>query len=627
MNNMYQGRSGNLYTVNSNPMAKGGEGSIYEIEGYPDFVLKVFRNDRRTAEREEKLIRMVQYQLTDAQLLQVTWPQDVVYDQYGFAGYIMPRLRDNQNLNNVYATQANQFDLRHRIVIAYNLCVAIDTIHSIHQVCGDLNPQNICVDLNMNSSHALCVTLVDTDSYHIIDNGITYRCEVGLANYIAPEVQIKLCQGVNLRSAPLPTYTKETDLFALAVHIFSLLMNGCHPFACAKKTNYGYEHNMDVNDYTNQESVVLPQPIDNIKDGFFPFHQQKAGVTYPLYAPDFQALPQDLQGMFIRAFEDGYMDPRRRPTAEEWMAVLGKYWSTMGFDQCQNGHYFFRNNTGKCPFCEANQRMMQMLANASFANRAQNNFSAQQNQQQTAQTSSVGSTGNSFHAGYGSNQGTYATANNGVNQGPQATANNGVNQGPQATANTGYAQTGKGGFGANNYQKTMKPASISSTKNFGKLLTMSLCTSVREILLGVYTYLMYFNDSDDEMTLLGYTFLIFFILCCSRILGLKIGNGVYWENRVSVIIIDIFNCIYFSVLVFCWSMMLGVFGEQVGWNGILGCVCCLLSVGLYLRQIGRSEERNQRMLIMTPFQKTIYILALAVDAGVSIVNLVIATYS
>ena len=115
---MYQGRSGNLYTVNSNPMAKGGEGSIYEIEGYPDFVLKVFRNDRRTAEREEKLIRMVQYQLTDAQLLQVTWPQDVVYDQYGFAGYIMPRLRDNQNLNNVYATQANQFDLRHRIVIA-----------------------------------------------------------------------------------------------------------------------------------------------------------------------------------------------------------------------------------------------------------------------------------------------------------------------------------------------------------------------------------------------------------------------------------------------------------------------------------------------------------------------------
>lgn len=101
MNNMYQGRSGNLYIVNSNPMAKGGEGSIYAIEGYTDFVLKVFRNDRRTVEREEKLIKMLQYQLTDAQLLQVTWPQDVVYDQDGFAGYIMPRLKDNQNLKSL----------------------------------------------------------------------------------------------------------------------------------------------------------------------------------------------------------------------------------------------------------------------------------------------------------------------------------------------------------------------------------------------------------------------------------------------------------------------------------------------------------------------------------------------
>ena len=606
MNNMYQGRSGNLYTVNSNPMAKGGEGSIYEIEGYPDFVLKVFRNDRRTAEREEKLIRMVQYQLTDAQLLQVTWPQDVVYDQYGFAGYIMPRLRDNQNLNNVYATQANQFDLRHRIVIAYNLCVAIDTIHSIHQVCGDLNPQNICVDLNMNSSHALCVTLVDTDSYHIIDNGITYRCEVGLANYIAPEVQIKLCQGVNLRSAPLPTYTKETDLFALAVHIFSLLMNGCHPFACAKKTNYGYEHNMDVNDYTNQESVVLPQPIDNIKDGFFPFHQQKAGVTYPLYAPDFQALPQDLQGMFIRAFEDGYMDPRRRPTAEEWMAVLGKYWSTMGFDQCQNGHYFFRNNTGKCPFCEANQRMMQMLANASFANRAQNNFSAQQNQQQTAQTSSVGSTGNSFHTGYGSNQGT------------------------SATINTGYSQTGSSGLGTNNYQKT---ASKLPTKNYAKLLAMSLCTTLRGIFLGIYTYLMYSSDSDNETNLLAYTCSIFFILFCIRIFGLKIGKGVYCEKRKSVILIDIFNYIYFSVLAFCWSMMLASDAELADWGGVIVLVCCLscvLSIILYLKgiaKIGQLEAQNQRKLFMTPSQITIYFMALVLDAGVAIINLAIICFA
>lgn len=561
MNNMYQGRSGNIYIVNSNPMAKGGEGSIYAIEGYPDFVLKEFRNDRRTAEREEKLIKMMQYQLTDVQLLQVTWPQDVVYDQGGFAGYIMPRLRNNQNLNNVYANQANQFDLRHRIVIAYNLCAAIDTIHSIYQVCGDLNPQNICVDLNMNSSHALCVNLVDTDSYHINDNGITYRCEVGLANYIAPEVQIKMSHGMNLRSAPLPTYTKETDLFALAVHIFSLVMNGCHPFACAKKTNYGYEHNMEANGYKNEESVVLPQPIDNIKDGFFPFHQQKVGVTYPLYAPDFQALPQDLQEMFIGAFEDGYMDPKRRPTAEEWMFVLRKYQNPMEFDQCQSGHYFFRNNTGKCPFCEANQRMMRMMAGAAFSNSAQNDFSTQQNQQQTAYTSSVGNTGKSSNAG------------------------NGSNQGASATINMGYSQTGSSGLGINNYQKK---ASNLSAKNYAKLLVISLCTSLRYIFLGIYTYLMYSTDSDNEMNLLGYTCSIFFILCGFRILGLIIGKGVYCENRMSVILMDVFNDTCFAVLAFFWSMMLVPDEELIDWKGVVGVVCCfayVLSTILYVKKL------------------------------------------
>lgn len=40
-------------------------------------------------------------------------------------------------------------------------------------------------------------------------------------------------EGINLQNAALPTYTENTDNFALAIHIFALLMNGCHPFACA----------------------------------------------------------------------------------------------------------------------------------------------------------------------------------------------------------------------------------------------------------------------------------------------------------------------------------------------------------------------------------------------------------
>lgn len=368
-NKIYQGKSGTSYMVTETPLASGGEGSIYAINGEETSVLKVFKQDRRTKEREEKLLKMVEYRLDTEQLNQVTWPQDVVYDQSGFVGYVMPRLWDNQNLNKVYATQNNALSLRHRMLIAYNLCAAIDTVHSLNQVCGDLNPQNICVNLNLQSNSALRITLVDTDSYHITDGDKTYRCEVGLANYLAPEIQNKLINGRNLRNAPLPTFTKETDLFALAVHIFSLVMNGCHPFACAKQTNNGYENTMEAMNDKDYESVVLPQPIDNIKEGFFPFHQEKEGITYPLYAPDFKLLPKELQELFIRAFEMGYQNPKERPTTTEWLEVLKKYLSSTEFQQCERKHYYYNNNENKCPYCEASQRMMRVMSGQGSPNK------------------------------------------------------------------------------------------------------------------------------------------------------------------------------------------------------------------------------------------------------------------
>ena len=357
MDRIYKGTTGIIYRAVDTPLASGGEGAVYEIQGDKNQVLKVFKPERRTKEREEKLLKMLKYKLDSGQLQQVTWPQDVVYDGSDFIGYVMPRLWDNQNLNKVYATGSNNLNLRHRMFIAYNLCVAVDTIHSLNQVCGDLNPQNICVNLNLSSPSALRVTLVDTDSYHVTDGEKTYRCEVGLGNYLAPEIQNKLTNGLDLKTAPLPTFTKETDLFALAVHVFSLIMNGCHPFACAKKTNQGYEHNMEQMNDVTCDSVVLPQPIDNIKDGFFPFHQKKEGITYPLYAPEFESLPVELQTLFIRTFEDGYRNPKARPTTEEWLYVLGKYQAPQEYQRCGNGHHYLKQNTVVCPYCEIEKRM------------------------------------------------------------------------------------------------------------------------------------------------------------------------------------------------------------------------------------------------------------------------------
>ena len=129
---------------------------------------------------------MIRYQLTDIQRRQVTWPLDVIYEESGFAGYIMPRLHSAEDFTVVCGAGIEEINLEDRLFIGYNICAAVDTVHSFGQVCSDLNPQNICVNLDMDDPGALMVTLVDTDSYHIVNGQMMYRCEVGQANYIPP---------------------------------------------------------------------------------------------------------------------------------------------------------------------------------------------------------------------------------------------------------------------------------------------------------------------------------------------------------------------------------------------------------------------------------------------------------
>lgn len=360
MSTKYAGRAGVIYELKDKKLASGGEGTIYEILGNENQVAKIFKEKYRTEQRRNKLLVMLSYHLDTEQLSEITWPQDILYDKGGFVGYVMPRLKNVKNLNVVYSKGMDEIGLKERVVIAYNICVAVGEVHKIGQVCGDLNPQNICVNLDNKLKSQYHVTLVDTDSYHITKNGTTFRCGVGLGQYIAPELQKKQISGMNLATIPLPTFTKETDLFALAVHIFNLLMGGCHPFACAKKIENEYRNTMNAMNGEEVDSVALPQPIENIKEGFFPFHQKREGITYPLYAPAFDSLPNELQLLFIRTFEEGYDNPMLRVSADEWKDALMRVAKGIGVTSCQNGHMYF-DHIHDCPYCEAKQRMSKMF--------------------------------------------------------------------------------------------------------------------------------------------------------------------------------------------------------------------------------------------------------------------------
>ena len=357
---IFQGLNQTSYDIYEDKIASGGEGTLHRIQGDDKHIAKIFKVDKRDAQREEKLRFMVQHRLSEEQLKQVTWPQDVIYDKDGFAGYIMPKIEYVSSLTEIYTS--NIYDLRYRVLAAVNLCAAIDTVHEMGWVCGDLNPRNICINLNeRDKDNAFKVTLVDTDSYHFTSGEKTYRCEVGQGEYIAPELQNKLGNDYDLRTVPLPSYTRETDLFALAVHIFYLLMNGCHPFACAKESNRKESNLPQMTGENTKESCVAPQLVENIQVGFFPFYEKKDGLVIPAYAPEFDYLPQKIRELFIRTFVEGHREAKNRVSAIEWKEELTPLLDNLVKCSSDSGHYYFEVGKG-CPLCRVERKWTEFVA-------------------------------------------------------------------------------------------------------------------------------------------------------------------------------------------------------------------------------------------------------------------------
>ena len=350
----YTGKSGVQYNL-SKILASGGEGEIYDIAGKPDCVAKIYKSGKANSEKENKLLKMANDPPNQSMLKQIAWPQDVLYDGSNFVGFIMPKLEINEDLNVIYeygsTAKYQKMSWENRIIIAENLCAVLEAIHFIGHVCGDLNPKNITVNPNTGF-----VVFLDTDSYHIQDGSKTYRCDVGIPEYLPVEVQKKMRGGNTLATVNPSPFSKETDNFALAIHIFQLLMNGVHPFACAIIPGHS--------------SVAAPQPNDNIEKGMFPFMQDVQGIKIPTFAPEIVILPDNLQKLFRLAFIDGHNNPNDRPKPQEWRTALSSL-RQQGLKTCSQVQYHqFNKLLVNCPWCKADKAYNDFL-NKSYVPPAQ----------------------------------------------------------------------------------------------------------------------------------------------------------------------------------------------------------------------------------------------------------------
>ena len=282
----------------------GGEGEVWAIRESGDLVAKIYHPDKRTPERQRKLLAMVQNPPADEMRgaynhVSLCWPIDLLYAGGHFAGFLMPRIGKSPTVLEVYnpALRAKTypgFNWRYLLRTGQNFAIALGALHRKGYIMGDVNESNILV-----SDQAL-VTLIDTDSYQVTDSlGRTYRCPVGKPLYTPPELQ-----GTDLKTVDRKP---EHDHFGLGVLLFYLLMEGFHPFNGVMQTRASVGR---IEEYC-------------IKQGAFPYRRNGVVVPNP-NAPPFDMLPEKIRQLFERCFVEGHRDPGQRPTPEDWHRALGK---------------------------------------------------------------------------------------------------------------------------------------------------------------------------------------------------------------------------------------------------------------------------------------------------------------
>ena len=352
--NRYTGRrftaAGARYTL-GNGIAGGGEGEVYLIRGHADIVAKIYHDAsfqesdprKSRAFKERKLKAMLKMKIDpygqSHDSLHVAWPLAILYSGKTMVGYIMPRVQTGYNIKDFTFRTPGSFlygkaTWRHAVAVAYNLAWNVRYLHERGIVIGDLNPKNILIKTDGT------VTLIDADSFAVTDPDTRefFPCEVGLAPYLAPEIQ---ATGGLLASAP---FSRESDNFSLAIHLFSLLMQGYHPF----------QSYVTDNDISSTSSIT---PDSEILQGNCPYVRTVAGRAIPKHAPKLTALPGKLQDCFRATFHYTALTIRRsipnRTTARQWRdALLETYQQPMHICSRDATHLFPAHNA-VCPWCRA----------------------------------------------------------------------------------------------------------------------------------------------------------------------------------------------------------------------------------------------------------------------------------
>lgn len=317
----------------------GAAGRIYEVEGQPQSVAKIFYNLTKSNTNRKKLESMLlnapHFPPTikdGVEYVQIAWPTAILEDEKGFCvGYIMPLINMDKAVSLDHLMQKSirqklglSEKYSYRLFAAYNVASMVAALHQCGHYIVDLKPSNVSVYRD-----TMIVAMVDCDGFSIQgERGTRFPAEFVSEEYIYPE-------GMDLSCAEMG---EEQDKFALAVIIFKLLNNGIHPFSGVPRKD--------------TDMLTIQQRIED-------YHYAYGSWLDKYQAPHPYSLHSYFDKKTLDMFDRAFVCGQERPTAKEWVEHL--WYLLHNLKQCkQNPDHVYFTSKG-CGLCAVEEKLVHQL--------------------------------------------------------------------------------------------------------------------------------------------------------------------------------------------------------------------------------------------------------------------------
>lgn len=283
-------------------LGAGGQGEVYRVRGARgESALKWYYPAAGNEQQRRIVEGLVSRDFDDPRFL---WPQQLVADEAsGLFGYLMGLRPDRfKKLPQLFSHQVPT-TLRARLMAAVHMVEGYKALHSQGVAYRDISWGNVFIDPSDGA-----VLICDND------NAVPENEAAGISGtmkFMAPEL---------IRRDPGAKPSTQTDLHALAVLLFMLLMNH-HPLEGRLELAIRCKDEAAERRLYGDRPVFVFDPAD---DSNRPDPYEQAGVR-----ANWAVTPPVLRGLFEQNFTEGLHDPGRRVRESQWRNALGQVLDTV----------------------------------------------------------------------------------------------------------------------------------------------------------------------------------------------------------------------------------------------------------------------------------------------------------